>query len=185
MKLNSLLSRAAVLWMVWTLRGMAAAPADLDARVKDYTVTGRALVEMAQTKKVDVAVVGQKVDHLVEIASRLAKDYAVAFPAGKKLIETVVAAVPEMRKLSFKELESEWHDLKHFEKAGNEPGLDLKAEDNEHFTDPVHAIVHPLLVLKAAEAYGKTPGPEPLKQIKEEMEEGLEQAEKLRIALSK
>lgn len=163
----------------------AAAPPETDARVKEYSVAGRSLVEMAQSKKIDLPAVNTKVDRLVELATLLAKDYAVRFPAGKKLIETVIAAVPEMRKLSFSEIESEWHDLKHFEKPGNNPGIDLKAEDNEHFTDPLHAIIHPLLVLKAAESYAAKPGPEPLRQIKEEMEEGIEQAEKLRTVLSR
>jgi hypothetical protein len=109
----------------------------------------------------------------------------VRFPAGKKLVDTVVAAIPEMRKLSFAEIESEWHDLKHFDKPGNAVGIDLKAEENEHFTDPVHTIVHPLLVLKAAEDQAAKPSAENLQNIKEEMEEGIEQAEKMRTALAR
>jgi len=185
MKLTSLIPTVAALVSAFALQTVSAAPPDLDARVKEYTVTGRSLVEMAQTKKVDLAEVRKKVDRLVEIASGLAKDYEAKFPAGKKLIDTVIAAVPEMKGLSFHEIESEWHDMKHFEKPGNNPGLDLKAEENEHFTDPIHAIIHPLLVLKAAETHEKSPGAEPLKQIKEEMEEGLEQVEKMHVALSK
>ena len=171
--------------LILGFRLQAAAPPETDARVKEYSVAGRALIEMAQAKKVDMATVTAKVDRLVELATLLAKDYAVRFPAGKKLIETVVAAVPEMRKLPFSEIESEWHDLKHFDKPGNNPGLDLKAEENEHFTDPLHAIIHPLLVLKAAESYAAKADPEPLRQMKEEMEEGIEQAEKIRTVLSR
>jgi hypothetical protein len=163
----------------------AAAPPETDARVREYSTLGRSVLEMAQTKKVDAAEVRKKVDRMLEIGVLLAKDYAVRFPAGKKLIDTVVAAIPEMRKLSFGEIESEWHDLKHFDKPGNGVGLDLKAEENEHFTDPVHTIVHPLLVLKAAEEQVAKPSAENLQKIKEEMEEGIEQAEKMRTALSR
>jgi hypothetical protein len=140
---------------------------------------------MAQAKKVDAAEVRKKVDRMLELGVLLAKDYAVRFPAGKKLVDTVVAAIPEMRKLSFAEIESEWHDLKHFDKPGNAVGIDLKAEENEHFTDPVHTIVHPLLVLKAAEDQAAKPSAENLQNIKEEMEEGIEQAEKMRTALAR
>lgn len=163
----------------------AAAPPETDARVREYSTLGRSVLEMAQTKKVDAAEVRKKVDRMLEIGVLLAKDYAVRFPAGKKLVDTVVAAIPEMRKLSFAEIESEWHDLKHFDKPGNAVGIDLKAEENEHFTDPVHTIVHPLLVLKAAEDQAAKPSAENLQNIKEEMEEGIEQAEKMRTALSR
>ncbi len=163
----------------------AAAPPETDARVREYSTLGRSVLEMAQTKKVDAAEVRKKVDRMLEIGVLLAKDYAVHFPAGKKLVDTVVAAIPEMRKLSFAEIESEWHDLKHFDKPGNAVGIDLKAEENEHFTDPVHTIVHPLLVLKAAEDQAAKPSAENLQNIKEEMEEGIEQAEKMRTALAR
>jgi hypothetical protein len=44
-------------------------------------------------------------------------------------------------------------------------------EANEKYTDPVHALVHPLMTLKAIEGNeGKT-----LKEAKEELAEGLEQ----------
>ena len=101
-------------------------------------------------------------------------------------MKTVVENVDAMKKLSFKDLEHEWHDLNHFTKSGsNDLGIDVKAEDNEHFTDPIHAIVHPLLVLKAAQAYATSKDEADLKAIKEEMEEGLEQVEKCRSVLTK
>lgn len=168
--------------------GLLTAHADkaaVETRVREYHAAGKAVVDMALAKSVDVAVVRAKVDTMVANAVALANAYAEKFPQGRKLLAAVVAGVPEMKKLSFKDLEAEWHDLKHFEKAGNEPGIDLKAEDNEHFTDPIHAIVHPLLVLSAAETYAKDHDADSLKQIKEEMEEGLEQADKMKTVLLK
>jgi predicted DNA-binding transcriptional regulator len=46
-------------------------------------------------------------------------------------------------------------------------------------------VVHPLLVLKAAQDYAATKNEESLKSMKEEMEEGLEQVEKQKAALLK
>jgi hypothetical protein len=184
--LERLLPRTAALGaLLLGLALQAAAPPETDARVREYSALGRSVLEMAQTKKIDAGEVRKKVDRMLEIGVLLAKDYAVRFPAGKKLVDTVVAAIPEMRKLPFAEIESEWHDLKHFDKPGNDVGIDLKAEENEHFTDPVHTIVHPLLVLKAAEEQATKPSAENLQNIKEEMEEGIEQAEKMRTALSR
>jgi len=140
---------------------------------------------MVITKKVDLAVVTANVDILLKDSTALAEAYSKAYPAGDKLIKAVIANIPEMKKLSYKEILTEWHDLGYFAKPGNEVGLDLKNEDNEHFTDPVHAIVHPLLVLKAAQTYAADKKDSDLKDMKEEMEEGLEQAASLVAKLSK
>jgi len=163
----------------------AADRAQVEARYLSYHAAGKAVVEMAIAKRVDAAEVAKKVEIMVGDAVWLATEYATAFPQGATLLRTVTAHVDDMRKLSFQELEGEWHDLGYFGKPGHDAGLDIKAEANEHFTDPIHAIVHPLLVLKAAQAYAAGKKDEDLKAIKTEMEEGLEQAEKLKTSLLK
>lgn len=163
----------------------AADRAQVEARCLSYHAAGKAVVEMAISRRVDAAEVEKKVETMVNDAVWLATEYAKAFPKGAKLLQTVTDHVGDMRKLSFHELEGEWHDLGYFGKPGRDPGIDLKAEDNEHFTDPIHTIVHPLLVLRAAQAYAAGKKEEDLKAMKTEMEEGLEQAEKQRLALLK
>lgn len=150
----------------------------IEARYLSYHKAGKAVVAMALAKRVDVKEVEKQVDVMVADATWIAGEYGRVFPEGGKLLKVVVDHVKAMRGLSFKELEHEWHDLHHFDAADRDIGLDLKAEDNEHFTDPIHAIVHPLLVLDAARRYAASHGEEELKSIKEEMEEGLEQMEK-------
>lgn len=149
-----------------------------------YRKAAKAIVESAINKKVDVAEVEKNVKQCVVAATWAALEYAKAFPTGAKLLKAVVDNVPVIEKLEFKEIESEWHDLKHFKKPGNDPGVDVSAEENEHFTDPIHAIVHPFLVLKAAQAYAKDKKDEDLKAVKDEMEEGLEQMEKMEKKLA-
>jgi hypothetical protein len=46
-------------------------------------------------------------------------------------------------------------------------------------------MIHPMMVLRAAVAYQTSKGEKDLKAIKEEMEEGIEQAEKTKAALAK
>lgn len=158
----------------------------LNQHVLSYHTEGKAVVEMAITKKVDVAAVEKRVSVMLSNAVWTATEYGKSFPKGQKLLTAVTSNLEQMKKLSFKELEHEWHDLNHFSKPGaGDLGLDLKAEENEHFTDPIHSIVHPLLVLKAAQDYQASRNEEHLKAIKEEMEEGLEQMEKCRDALLK
>jgi hypothetical protein len=177
---------AATLMAFATFQTQAADKAAVDTHVNSYLAAGKAIVEMSITKKVDAAEVEKKVQTLVADAVWLATEYGKAHPKGEKLLKIVTDNVDAMKKLSFKDLEHEWHDLNHFTKSGsNDLGIDVKAEDNEHFTDPIHAIVHPILVLKAAQAYASSKSDEELKAIKEEMEEGLEQVEKCRSALTK
>lgn len=163
----------------------AADRAQVEARYLSYHTAGKAVVEMAISRRVDPAEVEKKVDTMVADAVWLATEYAKAFPKGAVLLQTVTAHVGDMRKLTFQELEGEWHDLGYFGKPGHDAGIDLKAEANEHFTDPIHSIVHPLLVLKAAQSFAAGKKEEDLKAMKAEMEEGLEQAEKQKNTLLK
>ena len=163
----------------------AADKAALEAHAISYHRAGKSVVEMALTKKVDASEVEKKVQTMVDDALWFLGEYGKAFPKGEKLLKVVAGNAEAMKKLSFKELEHEWHDLGHFDKADKEIGLDLKAEENEHFTDPIHSLVHPLLVLKAAQDYVTTKSEDALKNIKEEMQEGLEQMEKQKAALLK
>jgi hypothetical protein len=150
-----------------------------------YNKSGKAVVDMILSKNVAEPEVEKQVNTLVEEAQWFIAEYALAYPKGTQLLKTVTDNIAAMRKLSFDELEKEWHDLGYFEKHPDKAGLDLKEEENEHFTDPIHALVHPLLVLKAAQAYAANKKDEDLKSMKEEMEEGLEQVEKLAAVLLK
>ena len=150
-----------------------------------YHKAGKAVTEMVIAKQVDLPAVTAQIDILVKESVVMAEAYAKAYPKGRKLLDKVIASVPAMRAMSFDELQTDWHDLGVFAKPGYETGIDLKDEDNEHFTDPIHAIVHPMLVLKAAQAYATDKKEDNLKAMKEEMEEGLEQAEKLIAKLSR
>lgn len=164
---------------------LAADKAQIESHYRSYHAAGKAVVEMAIAKNVDAAAVEKHVNVMLADGVWFAATYAKAHPEGAKLIKILIENVDAMRKLSFHELESEWHDLGYFSKPDHDAGLDLSAEENEHFTDPIHTIVHPLLVLKAAQAYGKDKKEEDLKAMKAEMEEGLEQAEKQMLALTK
>lgn len=167
-----------------TLNITAADPAAIASHQASYHAAGKAVVEMVLSKKVDAAEVAKKVDTMTADALWFANEYATANPKGAKLIKTVTDNVETMKKLSFKEIEHDWHDLHHFDGVAD-LGLDIKAEENEHFTDPIHTLVHPFLVLKAAQTYATSKSEDDLKSMKEEMEEGLEQCEKMASALNK
>jgi hypothetical protein len=150
----------------------------LESNVSEYGKIGKEILEMVVSKNVEPTAVAAKVAVMMTKATAIASAYSEAYPEGKELLDTVVQNAPEMKKLSFHQLEKEWHDLEYFAKPGNGLSLDLKNEDNEHFTDAVHMIVHLYLTLSAAEAYSASKADADLQTMKEEMTEGMEQVVK-------
>ena len=179
------------------LAALAAPLAASDADdVKRYHDLGRAVVDQVNAGKLDATAVEANVLGQMRIAVAMAKRYAERHPTGKRLLDTAigqavavdaqgaVTGLGPMKDMPFATLESDWHDLGHFKTVpADAGGLDLANEDSEHFTDPLHAIVHPMMVLAAAKAWAKDPKAEHLAAAKAEMEEGLEQIEKTAKAL--
>lgn len=181
--------------LVGVLAAADISPAQIAAAQAAYHQAGRAVVDQVVAKKVDVVQVEALVLTMEQHAVVLAKAYAAKHPAGAKLIAAVMAQVVRMdaqgavvglgpmKALPFAEIEKQWHDLGHFKT--NPVGLDLQDEANEHFTDPLHTMIHPVMVLRAALDFQASKSDKDLQTMKSEMEEGLEQAEKTKVVLTK
>jgi hypothetical protein len=171
---------------------------DAGAAAKAYHTAGRAVVDKINAGSLDLAFVTEKVVEQERQAVALGRAYAVKHPEGAKLINYIISqavtvdaagevtGLGPMAALDFKVIEDEFHDLGHFKtKPEDAGGLDLSNEDQEHFTDPLHTIIHPLMVVSAARTWTADKKPEHLAVAKGEMEEGIEQAEKTAETLSK
>ncbi|MFM2091096.1 MAG: hypothetical protein RLZZ127_1585 [Planctomycetota bacterium] len=181
--------RTALATLVLTLAPMAAHAADLAALNQAYQQAGRQIIDQVNARTVDQAAVSARVLDMLRQAVPAARDYATRHPEGTRLIEAVIAqaavlddkgavtAIGPMKDLPFTEIETQWHDLGHFAKV--DVGIDLAAEANEHFTDPLHAMIHPVMVLRAATDYAQAKDQASLDRMKAEMDEGMEQMEKL------
>jgi hypothetical protein len=162
---------------------------------KAYHDAGRAVVDLVNAKTIDATKISALVLTMQTHAVPLAQAYAKKHPAGKGVIDTVIAQVATldgsgavtglgaMKDLPFDTIEKQWHDLGHFK--ANKPAIDLFDEDHEHFSDPLHTLIHPMMVLRAALDYQTSKSADDLKAMKEEMEEGLEQVGKTVASLSK
>jgi hypothetical protein len=169
--------------------------ADIPTAVKAYGTAGRAVVDQINAGTLDLAATTAKVIEIERHAVALGRAYALKHPKGAKLIAHVISqavtvdekgevtGLGPMANLPFKVIEDQWHDLGHYKAhPADAGGLDLSNEDFEHFTDPLHTIIHPLMVVAAARAYAEDRKPEHLTAAKGEMEEGMEQAEKTGLA---
>lgn len=151
---------------------------------KDYLNQGQIIIDMVNARSVNSSEVEDLVTKLTQISVVLSQQYMKKFPEGKKLLELAIKEVAAMNgntvsglgpmvRLPFKQIEDEWHDLGFVE--SNDVGIDMEDEDNEHFTDPLHVMVHPIMVLRAARDYDKSRSATDLNAMKSEMEEGMEQ----------
>ena len=61
-------------------------------------------------------------------------------------------------------------------------GIDMDDEDNEHFTDPAHVVIHPIMTYVAA-MEGQKSGEDRRDDMKAELQEGIEQLELLLPAI--
>ena len=166
------------------LVGITANAESVNELVKQYQTTGASIVDMVNSQSVSVDEIEKKVVDLTRISVDLTNRYKQIHPDGAKLLDITiehvaaldngsVVGVGPMADLTFDEIEGQWHDLGYFE--SNDVGVDLEDEDNEHYTDPMHVMIHPIMVLRAAKDYATSNSPDDLNAMKAEMEEGIEQ----------
>jgi hypothetical protein len=140
---------------------------------------GSLIMEMIQSKNVEASKLDSYVSEIVKNGISLAKAYAAKYPESKKSVDVMIAHVDAIKKLEYKKAQKLWHDFDAPELAPDKVGLDLKKEENESVSDPLHTIVHPLLVYLSGQQYLKSKSMDDLKSMKGEMAEGIEQAKAL------
>lgn len=161
-----IISIHSIIAAVFLLISGSAQAADPKAAQASYEKQGRELLAAINSGKVDIEVAKKNVEGMVQSADTLFEAYAVKHPESKKLYEYMKTNLAKVKTASFEVLEKDYHD------AGiltpKLVGVDLKSEEGEQYTDPLHTLLHPLMTLKAIEKND-------LKSAKEELNEGLEQ----------
>lgn len=158
---------------------------DSQALVTAYIKHAQVIVDMVNTKTVSASKVKAAVEEMTKSSVALSVKYRDKHPAGKKLLSMTeneaaeisngkVIGIGPMINLTFKEIEDTWHDLGFIET--HDTGIDMDDEDNEHFTDPLHVMVHPIMTLRAAMDYENDRNEKHLDLMKAEISEGMEQA---------
>jgi hypothetical protein len=114
---------------------------------KEYRAIGGTLMPELKSGKISLADAESKVEKMSAHAQVVMKEYAVKYPESKKLVDFLIAKIPELKKMSFEQLEKDYHDAAALTK--DKVGLDLKDESNEKFLDPCHILVHVQMVAAA------------------------------------
>lgn len=150
--------------------------AKLELASKAYDDNGKKLMSMINSGTVDEGKAATLVDEMISASVTTAKEYITFDTKSEKLLNQAIDSIPKMKTMSFTDLEKNYHDGAAFDSKIT--GINLKDEENEKYTDPVHCMVHPLLTLKAIKDKN-------LKSAKQELSEGMEQMTKLVGQLSK
>ena len=143
--------------------------ADLKAAVAGYKSKGAELMGMINTGKVDIARAEKLVNEISVHAKTIAEDYAKKNPKAAKLVKFIIDNTANYLKMSADAIEKDYHDGGKIDPKV--VGIDIKLEENEKYTDPIHCYLHPYMTLAALKAND-------LKGAKEELNEGIEQAQK-------
>lgn len=140
-----------------------------DAAAKEYSSAGAELMGLINAKDKDIkSKAPALVKKMTDAAVKVIEIVAAKEKSAEKMLKFVITKKSDIEKANFSVLEKDWHDGAEIKKG---TGFDLADEKNEKFTDPVHALVHPVMTLRAIEGNeGKT-----LQEAKEELAEGLEQ----------
>lgn len=155
--------------LVLSHAAMALTPEEKKA-LETYENLGKSIMSEINSNKVDLPSVEKKVAQMTESAILLFEGFTKKFPESKKLFDHIKSQLSSLKTASFESLEKDYHDGG---KLGKDVvGVDIKSEDGEKYTDPLHTLVHPLMTLKALEK-------KDFKSAKEELNEGLEQAKNM------
>ncbi len=158
------------------LRLTASDPGD---RAADFEKLAHGIIAQAVAGKIDPAAIQRDVAKMEALAAAFAADYKAKFPAGTKVLDFMLARKDGLCALSLEEIDAQY-ELEAISKAhGAELGLDLLAEENEHFGNAIDLFVHPATALICADLYQKDHKEEHLRRIQSELQEVIEHCHKV------
>lgn len=181
----SLFKKIATLSLVLTASLIANA-STVEEAAKKYKEFGLQVVDLVNTNNIDVNKIEELVVKQTEYSVTLVQQYQKKYPSGTKLLDIalnqvatfndgIFSGLGPLKETKFSIIEAEWHDLGFT--TSMDVGIDMGNEDNEHFTDPLHVSLHPIMALRAAIEYTESGDNEMKEAIKAETMEGIEQVQ--------
>ena len=147
---------------------------DLDADAAQFIKLANGIISQAVLGKIDVDAVQKDVATMENLAVGFAVQYKAKYPAGAKLMDLLIAKKDAMTTMSLEAIDAEFEAQAINKAHGKAIGLDLTAEENEHFGNPVDVFVHPATVAICAGLWAKDHKQEHLTRIQSELQEVVE-----------
>jgi hypothetical protein len=148
--------------------------ADVDADASQYQKLANGIIAQAVLGKIDVASVRADTAKMLDLAVSFAGQYKAKFPAGAKLMDLMISKKDSLATMSLEAIDAEFEAAAINKAHGAALGLDLTAEENEHFGNPVDCFVHPATVAICAKLWEQDHKQEHLTRLQSELQEVVE-----------
>ena len=148
--------------------------ADLDADASQFIKLANGIIGQAVLGKIDVASVQADTTKMLELAAGFAAQYKVKYPTGPKLMDLMISKKDSLASMNLEAIDAEFEAAAINKAHGTALGLDLTAEENEHFGNPVDCFVHPATVAICAKLWEQDHKQEHLTRLQSELQEVVE-----------
>ena len=148
--------------------------ADTDASAAAFIKLANGIIALTVAGKIDVPAVRKDVAAMEQLASAFAVQYKAKYPAGTKLLDFMLAKRDGLTGMTLEEIDAHFESDAINKAHGKELGLDLTAEENEHFGNAVDLFVHPATAAICAGLWEKDHQGEHLKRMQSELQEVIE-----------
>jgi hypothetical protein len=157
-----------------TFAAPASRAADLDDQAATFIKLANGIIAQAVLGKIDVPAVQKDCAAMETIAAEFAAQYKVKFPTGAKLMDLMISKKEALAAMSLSAIDAEFEAAAINKAHGAAVGLDLTAEENEHFGNPIDCFVHPATTAICARLWEQDHKQEHLTRLQSELQEVIE-----------
>ena len=148
--------------------------ADLDDDAAQFIKLANGIIAQAVLGKIDVAAVQADTAKMLNLAAGFAAQYKVKYPTGAKLMDLMISKKDSLASMSLAAIDAEFEATAINKAHGAAISLDLTAEENEHFGNPVDCFVHPATTAICARLWEQDHKQEHLTRLQSELQEVVE-----------
>jgi len=156
------------------LTAVSAVASEVDDKATAFSKLANGIIEQTVAGKLDVPQIEKDVAVMEDLAVFFAAQYKAKYPAGAKVMDFIIAQKEGLTKLSLADIDANFESEAINKAHGKDLGLDLTAEENEHFGNPIDLFVHPATAQICAKLWAKDQKADHLKRIQSELQEVVE-----------
>ena len=148
--------------------------ANLDDDAAQFIKLANGIIAQCVLGKIDVASVQADTTKMINMAAGFAAQYKAKYPNGAKLMDLMIAKKDALSTMTLEAIDAEFEAQAINKAHGVALGIDVTAEDNEHFGNPLDCFVHPATTAICAKLWEQDHKQEHLTRMQGELQEVVE-----------
>ena len=148
--------------------------ANLDDDAAQFIKLANGIISQCVLGKIDVAGVQADTTKMINIAAGFAAQYKAKYPNGGKLMDLMIAKKDTLSAMTLEAIDAEFEAQAINKTHGVALGIDVTAEENEHFGNALDCFVHPATSAICAKLWEQDHKQERLTRIQSELQEVIE-----------